>query len=236
MRKLALVALVLALTGCAAQQRGDRRSPASAANPSAVIATELSFARAARERGMWTAFRDFATKDAIWPTPQWASVQASLKDEADPAQAIVWEPDAVWMSCDGSYAFSTGPARHRSGHRSRFTTIWQRQGNGDYRWVLDQGVDLEADYAAREMISARVADCPAPPVRRGRREPPRRGLDWSSGASDDGTLVWATTVRPDCSRLVTVTMAESGVMSEVVRLASAAPVPPAGTPAPSCPS
>src|SRR5690349_11516629 len=115
-------------------------------NPSAVISAELAFAREAREKGTWTAFRNWATNDAQWPGPALESVQQALAGAEDPPEAIVWGPDAAWVSCDGSFALSTGPATHPTGRRSRFATIWQRQGNGDFRWVLDQGFGLEADY------------------------------------------------------------------------------------------
>ena len=113
MKRLAIAALLLTLAACAANRGplGEGRLTARA-NPSDVIATEFAFARAAREKGTWTAFREYATKDAQWPGPQWESVQTALKGVPDPAQAIVWEPDQVWASCDGSFALSTGPAAH----------------------------------------------------------------------------------------------------------------------------
>jgi hypothetical protein len=213
----------------------ERTIPAPAANPSAVIAAELAFARTAQEKGQWTAFREYAAKDAVWPTPGFALVQPDLKSRADPARAITWEPDRVWSSCDGSYAITSGPAVHPSGEKSRFVTVWQRQANGDYRWVLDQGFDLEGDYAAPEMIAASAADCPAGEQRRMVRKlpKPRRGEAWQSGRSDDGTLAWTTRLAADCTRTLTVTLRRDNgpetVFERTARL-DAAP----GQPAPSC--
>lgn len=223
-----------ALTACSATSERPRVLR-PAANPSEVIAAELAFARAAREKGTWTAFRQYATRDAQWPGPQWENVQAALKDAPDPAQAIVWQPDQVWSSCDGSFALSTGPATYPDGKRTRFATIWQRQDNGDYRWVLDQGVDLEGGYAAPEMISAGVADCPAGRANRVARVPKaRRAAAWAAGQSDDGTLTWNTELRADCSRTLVVSAMQGGAMREVFRRVAAAPAVPAGGAPASC--
>ncbi len=212
----------------------DRRAAflGRAAEPSAVIAAELAFARLAREEGTWTAFRETATDDAVWPAPGWQNVKAALKGAPDPAQPIVWEPDMVWSSCDGSFALSTGPATWPDGRKTRFATIWQRQDNGEYKWVLDQGLDVDPSYAKPEMIAAQVAECG---VRRPRdpRERARRGLAWQSAQSDDGTLAWSTELAADCSRRFTVRARRQGTLTEVFS-ARAAPPAAAGAAPPDC--
>jgi hypothetical protein len=234
-RPLLTFAALLALAGCSTVPSDGRRELTQRANPSEVIAAELAFARAAREKGTWTAFRDYATKDAQWPGPRWESVQAALKGVPDPAQAIVWEPDQVWASCDGSFALSSGPATHPGGKRTRFATIWQRQDKGEYRWVIDQGFDLEADYAAPEMIAARVADCPSKRNFSAERPTSARRADaWSSGLSDDGSFAWSTELKADCGRVLVVSAMKDGAMREVFRRASSPPPAPASGPRPSC--
>ena len=62
------------LASCAGGSGGTARerfyrSLKPQANPSAVIATELAFAREAREKGQWTAFRKFAAEDAVMFVP-----------------------------------------------------------------------------------------------------------------------------------------------------------------------
>ncbi len=207
------------------------------ADPSKVIAAELAFARMAREDGQWTAFREYSTEDALWPGPALTNVRRDIAEAPDPAEAIVWGPDAVWISCDGSFALSTGPATYPNGRRSRFASIWQRQRNGEYRWVLDQGFDLEADHAAREMIEGNVADCPAGfDHSAARRREVRRGEAWGSGRSNDGTLEWTTAIAPDCSRIHAVRVNRGGTMTEVFRREAAAPAAAQGQAAPSCPA
>lgn len=233
--KFRMLVPILALAGCAAGSGVEERRRAflgPAAEPSAVIAAELAFARMAREKGTWTAFRETATDDAVWPSPGWVNVKQALKGTPDPAQAIVWEPDRVWVSCDGSFALSTGPATYPSGKRTRFATIWQRQNDGTYRWVLDQGFDLDPDYAKPEMIAANVAQCSD--KRRTARYEARRGETWHSGRSDDGTLTWTTELGADCSRRFTVHARREGVLEDVFSASAAAPATPAGGNPPRC--
>jgi hypothetical protein len=232
-RRIAAAAVLLTLGACAAGPAPGDRPLRLSANPGEVIATERAFARMAREKGTWTAFRHYATGDALWPSPGLVGVQASLKDVPDPAQPVLWGPDAAWSSCDGSFAVTTGEAVFPGGRKSRFLTVWQRQRDGEYRWVLDQGFDSAGGAIDPDTIPARVAECPS-----GRRPSPqvRRGEAWGSGASNDATLWWNTQIAPDCSRTATVWIAsaEAGATEEVFRRTSPAPAAREGQPAPRC--
>jgi len=225
---LAAGAALLALAACASgpprQAMSERSRAMLRANPSAVIATELAFARMARAQGTWTAFRHYATSDALWPSPGWANVQASLKGRPDSAEPIVWGADSVWISCDGSFAASTGEANLTGGRHSRFLTIWQRQSNGEYRWVLDQGFDSEGGEIAPDMIAGKVAECPD--QRRRPENRVRRGEAWQTGSSNDETLRWESVLRADCSREVTVEIAARDGVEQVFH--RVAPAPPEG--------
>ncbi|QGN54695.1 hypothetical protein [Novosphingobium sp. Gsoil 351] len=233
MHKLLFASLVLSLTACATA--ADARKPHGLrpfADPGQVITTERAFARMAREKGTWTAFRHYATGDAQFPPPPaWSNVQQSLKGTPDPAQPILWGPDAAWSSCDGSFAVTTGEASFPSGRKSRFLTVWQRQESGEYRWVLDQGFDSAGGAIDPETISGKVAECLKGP--RPSRDV-RRGEAWGSAAANDGTLAWETAIAADCSRTAVVRMASDDGMKEVFRRTAPPPPVPAGQPAPHC--
>jgi hypothetical protein len=104
-----------------------------------------------------------------------------------------------------------------------FTTLWQRQRNGSYKWIVDSDDSLAQPLAAPEMISAQIADCPArsgrPPgigVNAGRGNPrsanhpvpfdPAR----RSGQSDDGTMRWTITVDPGGTRNLNIAWKKEG--------------------------
>ncbi len=221
---LALGLLLLASATQAEDKRGPSRN--SYANPSAVIASELAFAQAAQDKGQWTAFAEAAAPDAVMFTPQMVYAQAWLKGRANPAVAVKWQPHEVWSSCDGSLMVSHG-AWQGGKANGYFTTLWQRQKDGKYKWILDHGDALKEAEPVPEMIAGHVADCPerglrpaaAPMVRVGKGtskalaplDPAKR-----SGKSDDGSLTWEVTVDPSGARNLSVEWKKDGAVSPVL--------------------
>jgi hypothetical protein len=220
-KRLAL-ALVLLAAPAAAQDRRELPGRNSYANPSAVIAAELAFAQAAQEKGQWTAFAEAAAPDAVMFVPQMVYAQGWLKGRANPPVTVKWQPHKVWASCDGSLMASFGAWQGPKG-TGWFTTLWQRQPKGDYKWVLDHGDDLKEPLAAPEMLSGLTADCPPRrerPLGEADRKPgkppkPAKQLPpldpaHRSGKSMDGSLSWDVTVAPDSSRHLVVTWRKGG--------------------------
>ncbi|WP_216074412.1 hypothetical protein, partial [Acinetobacter baumannii] len=68
---LAALAIGSLLTGCASsnvssdRERFLRVAGKPVVNPSDIVRAELAFARLAREKGQWTAFRETAAPDAL---------------------------------------------------------------------------------------------------------------------------------------------------------------------------
>lgn len=231
MKRLGLLLALAALGGTAAgaedrQAPPGRAGPAgrsgnSYADPSAVIAAELAFARLAQEKGQWTAFAATAASDAVMFEPQMVLAQQWLKGRANPPVAVKWQPHQVWSSCDGSLMVSRGAWQgpRRTGY---FTTLWQRQRNGRYKWIYDGGDSLAQPLAAPDMISAQIADCPPrarQPARavgngsentgRSSRPAPFDPLH-RSGQSVDGSLRWTVTASPGGARSLNVTWKKDG--------------------------
>lgn len=230
-----------------------------AGNPSALIAAEIAFARLAREKGQWTAFRDTAADDAEMFTPRRVVAKDWLKGRKDPAQAVQWETHRAYASCDGSFGVTYG-GWTGGADAGWFSTVWQRQKKkGALKWVLDQGELLARPLAAPDWIEGKVADCPArrthfvapgePPPPGAADRPAKKdlpvqrplagplpalaapaGSDSKDGQSDDGTLAWRSTVLPDGAREFTVWMWKDGNMAKVLHETAAAPAAPATTP------
>lgn len=232
MNKPILWAAALSLLAAPAlsRDRDDRQNGIGYANPGAVIAAELAFARLAQEKGQWTAFRMTATKDAVMFTPQPVYAQVYLKDKKDPAKAVAWQPHQVWSSCDGSMAITRGAWQAPDGTSGYFTTVWQRQKDGKYKWTLDQGEPMPMPLDAPEMVVAKVADCP-PGYKPNRRAKPQdfKGklppLDPArlSGKAQDGTLAWDATIAPDGTRRFVVSMTMDGKPTTVQDIQTEAP-------------
>lgn len=239
---VAVLALMAGLVAASAQGQGgpqearlhreDRERDFRRADPAAVIAVELAFARAAQDKGQWTAFAAFATEDAVMFVPEPVNAQAWLKKRANPAQTVRWQPHQVWSSCDGSLAVTKGAWQRPDGSVGYFTTVWQRQGKKKdeddergtrYRWVLDQGDTLAEPLAAPEMIEAKSADCG-----RATDGSDNEQADWDanaeaagvatgSGESRDRTLTYRYLVRPSGAREFEVFVLKDGKMEQVLR-------------------
>lgn len=233
------VALAVLLSACAS---GPPRTPRAvidralatapgAAQPSKVVAAEIAFARAARERGQWTAFRETVAPGGVihGRTGPFAA-DPWLAQQANPVQSVAWAPRAVWMSCDGKLAVTRGRLREPDGKVGTFATVWQQQSNGDYRWVYDIGApDIPQPPAGREpegdeivvvadeLISGHVADCPA----RGTAVPAPPVLHaatarYDGGLSPDGTLAWRWEHRPDGTRRIVVQLWQDGAWQDAM--------------------
>ncbi|HXG80363.1 MAG TPA: hypothetical protein VNJ05_01025 [Sphingomicrobium sp.] len=174
-----------------------------AAEPAAMTAidSERAFAADAQKLGQWTAFRKWSTPEALMFTPQAGKAHDFLKDLKDPPTAVFWWPGRSYVSCDGKTAVNTGPWVRQWGKSvGYFTTVWQKQPDGGWKWVLDHGDALATPRAEGGDIKAVQAACPklpVPPV-------PQREVDPAfkvgGGSSKDGTLNWSWTVHPDGSR------------------------------------
>lgn len=189
MRKLtaASILVVASLAACAAPQRGPRFSQgqveralstaAGAAQPSKIVAAEIAFARAAREDGQWTAFREFSAPGAVIHGRSGAiEARPWLDTQQNPPEAVSWAPRAIWMSCDGVLALSQGRYRDADGMIGTFVTLWEQQTNGEYLWLYDTGTPddpqppppppeeaLAEDaitVTALDAVEGLVADCP----------------------------------------------------------------------------
>ena len=219
MRKLFVAATALALIAGGSVAARDRRP--LAANPSGFIAAEIAFARLAQDKGQWTAFRETAAPDAVMFVPQRVRALDWLKSQKDPAEAVKWQPHAVYVSCDGNVGVTTG-AWQKGPANGYFTTVWRRDPKkGKMTWVLDHGDDLATPRVAPDFIEAKQAPCgsrPAVPVEAG-----GEGDDMAVGLSPDQTLSWTSTVRPDKSRRVTIRLWDGKEMATVIDNQVAAP-------------
>ena len=230
MKRLFIAAAVVALAGPLATgplSARDRVLVGNYANPSAAIAAEIAFAQLAQDKGQWTAFRATATADAVMFVPQMVYAQAYLKDKANPAAAVKWQPHQVWSSCDGSLAVTRG-AWQGAAATGYFTTIWQRQNDGQYKWLMDQGDTLAMPLDPPEMIVAKVADCPkgrsARPTNREKiQQLPPLDPAHRAGQSDDGTLTYTVDVDPSGARRFTVSLMQGGQLTPVQMVEVAAP-------------
>ena len=221
-RILAVAALATVVSGCASPRpkgpppavinRALATAP-GAAQPSTIVAAEIAFARAAREQGQWTAFKMFAAPGALLHGGDGPfAIEPWLATQADPPAATQWEPRAVVISCDGALAVSQGRLTTPEGQVGNFVTVWERQENGEYRYVFDAGgldvpqppprkpvEDGDIVVTSIDAVLGMVASCP----RGGAEIPPPPAMPvGEEGKADvrlsrDGTLRWRWEHRAD---------------------------------------
>jgi hypothetical protein len=129
--------------------------------------------------------------------PDQVNAQEWLKGRADSAVPVMWWPGDVFTSCDGSAAVNTGPWLRAGGTSAGyFTTVWLKQADGGWKWILDHGDELAKPRSAGAEPRVHRPTCRSLP---GGGETAAR-----AGKSADGSLAWSWEVRPDNSRTVTV--------------------------------
>ncbi|HQS96496.1 MAG: hypothetical protein B7X90_15615 [Novosphingobium sp. 17-62-19] len=252
MKRLIPLALLLCTTPLLAQpapppegEGGPGRPQRAYANPSALIAADIAFARLAREKGQWTAFRETAADTAEMFDGNRVPAKALLKDRKDPAEPYKWAPRAAWIACDGSAGLTIGGASYPEGGNGEYVTVWERQFKGKqaWKWVLDDGVALAKALPELDWAQGTVADCPVrrrpegdvrpqPGSKRERKEQGKNapvlplagplpannapeGSDSKTGQSRDGSLAWRSTVLPDGSRHHTAWIWKNSTMTQV---------------------
>lgn len=155
-----------------------------AANPSAVIAADLALARAAQEQGQWTALAERAAADATLYVPEPVNALQWLKGRANPPVPDRWQPHQAWSSCDGSLAATHGARQAPDGAPGQYLTVWQRQRNGSYKWLLDVAGPVAQPLARPDMLPATVADCARSGTASGTPSAPDTSLSWQVGTPD----------------------------------------------------
>ena len=170
--------------------------PAAAPKPMSALDAERAFAADAQKIGQWTAFRKWSTPDALMFTPQPVNARVFFGKLKNPAVPVFWWPGRSYVSCDGSVAVNTGPwVRSYGKSVGYFTTVWQRQADGGWKWIYDGG---DAEKFARGEggdISPFIASC---------KGKPSGVIQATSQHSKDQTLAWLVNLGPRGQRRLRV--------------------------------
>lgn len=138
-----LLFLSMTLTALAIQQKKSDR----AADLDALVNTERAFVRTAAEKGTRAAFLAFLADDGIVFAP--GPVNGKKEWEARPARPglLAWEPIYADISAAGDLGYTTGPWEFRPKGADdkpiafgNFMTIWKRQADGTFKFMLDLGI------------------------------------------------------------------------------------------------
>jgi ketosteroid isomerase-like protein len=162
---IATVVALLAASGAPASPRPAPR----AASVGPVVEAERAFARAARTDGVNAAFLRYSAPDALVFQPEPTNAKAALAANPIPAIALKWWPAYAGIAASGDLGFTTGPYVAGAGERQGFGwyfTIWRRQPDGSWRWILDHGPRTReaAPAGTGTEVAALPAGRPSPPA------------------------------------------------------------------------
>ena len=140
--------LVLFLTTAAfiAQAQNNNRLDRDA---DALANAEIKFGKTALEKTIKIAFKGVLAEDAVVFRPHPVNALWAYRVDARPDSTyLFWKPELVYVSAGGDFGYSTGPWYAKRSKRfgpvkgfGNFVTIWRKDKNGDWKVVLDKGVN-----------------------------------------------------------------------------------------------
>jgi len=119
-------------------------APPPAAPPAVapVVEAERAFAAMAREKGTTAAFGTFIAEDGKMFLPGPVRAKPLIEAGKIGFGPIRWWPVFAGLASSGDLGFTTGPFVAGEGaerHYGFYFTVWQRQPDGRWRWLLDHG-------------------------------------------------------------------------------------------------
>lgn len=123
--------------------------PLWAADPSDVLKeADRAFAALSAKEGPGPAFKAYAAPAVLVPNSAEPHITAeAFLNRFSPDTKIAWEPDEAQISAGGDMGFTMGHAtitgKDKDGKpaisHSRYVTIWRKQPDGSWKFVLDGG-------------------------------------------------------------------------------------------------
>ncbi|HBB88374.1 MAG TPA: hypothetical protein DC047_12240 [Blastocatellia bacterium] len=146
MKKLICVMLLL---GIIAPGRAQKEKEPTALE--SMVATELAFAKTAKEQGTRPAFSAFIADDGILFRPgpvkgkEWLAKNPAPVSDKHPW--LSWYPAVADIALAGDMGYTTGPWEFRPDVNDakavafgNFLTVWKKQTDGSWKFVIDLGI------------------------------------------------------------------------------------------------
>lgn len=206
--------------------------PVSGSTPAAdARAADAAFATLAGEIGQHGAFIEYLADDAVLFRPEAVAGQPWLAAHEPAGGRLEWSPIAAAADCTGRLAVTTGAWRYSNAQggepvEGHYLSIWRPDEDGQWRVVLDHGIDhasgatADVDLQAaleRHWPAAPAGECTgradARDLKRAERNLnaaiARRGLAAAlPGAAADGALAYRDDAAPGL--LASVAIARAG--------------------------
>ena len=115
-----------------------------------LVDREREFARTANEKGVRDSFLAFIADDGIIYRPGPVSGKEWLTPRPARPGLLTWQPVFAEISNAGDLGFTTGPWEFRQNGPDdpriafgEFSTIWRKQSDGNWKFVIDIGISYE---------------------------------------------------------------------------------------------
>ena len=120
-----------------------------------MVDTEYAFAKAAKDTTIRESFMEFIADDGVLFRPGAVNGKKWMTEHpvppSDKRPLLAWQPAYAGMAKAGDMGFTTGPWEYKEdmndakvagyGH---FVTVWKKQANGTWRFVVDLGISHPA--------------------------------------------------------------------------------------------
>lgn len=123
-------------------------------NEQKIYDTERAFQKAVADKGISAAFLEFMAPHAVMFSPGPVNAHDLWRGRAGSTETLTWNPVIIVASSNGLLAYSIGNSIYKAkgvadttsfpGH---YITVWSRRPDGEYRAVLDTGINHEAAAA-----------------------------------------------------------------------------------------
>lgn len=112
-----------------------------------MVETEKAFAQMAAEKNTRAAFLEFSAADGIMFSPTAVNAKTLWTGREANSSLLAWTPAFADISSNGVLGYTTGPWELRPKGKDdaptsfgHFVTLWQKQPDGNFKWVLDIGI------------------------------------------------------------------------------------------------
>lgn len=145
MKFVIIAALILSFTFSGSAQNSASRQ---------VFDTEKAFEKLVAEKGIKAGFIEFMAPSGIIFRPGPVNARESFASRPDSPAALTWNPVWIEVSSNGLLAYSIGNSVFRPKGKDdtnagfgHYLSIWSRQPNGEYRALLDTGINHDKPAA-----------------------------------------------------------------------------------------
>jgi len=139
-------------------------TPALAAppvTPAPVVAAERAFAADGLEMGIQASFLKHSAPEAIVLNPEPVLAHAVYGEPRPKGPPLVWWPLWAGIAKSGDLGFTTGPYTYDGKPAAYYFTVWAKQADGSWKWLMDAGPPSDPTGAApkdSEVAYARPAE------------------------------------------------------------------------------